>query len=592
MALTADKRWRILSSGRDEAAALARQTGLTRVAAEVLWNRGITTPDAMRAFTMPALRDLHEPSLLPAMTQAAARIREAVEHNEPIVVYGDYDVDGITATAILIRCLRLLGVEPAYYIPHRAQEGYGLNADAVRTLARAGTRLLITVDCGINAVAELALAKKLGMDVIVTDHHEPGDLVPAAACLINPKLPACRYPFRDLSGAGVAFKLAWAIGKSFSARARVSPEFKEFLLDSITLAGLGTIADVVPLHGENRVIARFGLVGLGNSQAAGIRALCEAAGITTPALSAFDVAFKLAPRLNAAGRLGCARKCVELLTTDSDERARAIARELNRENTRRQKLQERTLDAAREMLTADGATDTRLTIVLASEQWHAGVVGIVASRLAAEYWKPAVLLAIEGDAVRGSARSIPPLNLFETLQDCADHLTGFGGHAMAAGLRLPRSQLAAFTEAFECAVAARLAGYDLAPTLDVDLEVELAEMTRALMGELESFAPFGAENPEPILAAYNLALPGQVRRMGSGGRHMSFWVRQNGEALRAVAFDMGEQAEPLAESGVCSLAFVPRMNRYRGRENVELDVRDLRIGAAGKPPAVKRRDHP
>jgi len=388
-----DKRWHITPPEPDAANGLARRLGTTRITAQILLNRGIRDIDRARSFLHPELNDLHDPSTMPDLDRAALRIRQAAEAGEPIVIYGDYDVDGISATAILIRCLGLIGSRAAFYIPHRLEEGYGLNADAVRKLAEAGTRLLVTVDCGVTAVAEVALARELGMDVIITDHHVPGDEVPSGALLINPKLPGYRYPFPDLSGAGLAFKLAWAVGKTVSTGDRVSAEFREFLLDAVSLAALGTIADVVPLHGENRTLAHFGLKGLGASEAAGLRALREVAGLDEKEVSAFEVAFRLAPRLNAAGRMGSARQAVELLTTSSPERAREIAEHLGRENSRRQSLQERILAEAREMLEADGV-EGKWSIVLASEGWHAGVLGIVASRLAEEYLRPTVLLVL------------------------------------------------------------------------------------------------------------------------------------------------------------------------------------------------------
>jgi len=573
-----DVRWRMAPEVSTDVESLVRAVGVTPLTARLLCNRGVSDPGAARTFLRPSLSDLHDPFLLPQMEEAADRIHEAVKRGQRVVVYGDYDVDGITATAILLRCLGLLGAEGRYHIPDRLTEGYGLNAEAVRALAGEGARLLVTVDCGINAVAEVALARKLGMDVIVTDHHEPGEEVPSGALLVNPKLPGGGYPFRELSGAGLAFKLAWALGKRFSAGRRVSPEFREFLLDTVSLAGLGTIADVVALRGENRVLARYGLMGLADSGAVGIRALCEASGVGAGRLSVFDVGFKLAPRLNAAGRLGSARRCVELLTTTSEERARAIAAELNVENARRQRLQEAITEEARAMLADDGGVEGRRSIVLAREGWHAGVLGIVAARLAEEFWRPAILLTLEGDEGHGSGRSIGPVNLFEALCACAGRLEGFGGHAMAAGLRLKRSEVERFAEEFEAAVAARLGPEDLRPTMGLDAEVRMGDITRALVGELEQMEPFGVGNPEPLLLALDVGIGGEVRRMGSDGRHISFWARQDGVAIRTVGFGMGGLADALADAGVCSMVVVPRLNRWRGRESVELEARDIRPG--------------
>ena len=581
-----ERRWVIARDAPGDAEELARRLGVTPVTARVLINRGVGDPDRARSFLQPQLNDLHRPSLLPDLERAADRVRQAVERSEPIVIYGDYDVDGISATAILMRCLALVGARPSYYIPDRLEEGYGLNAAAVKRLAEEGARLLVTVDCGISAVEEIALARELGLDVVVTDHHEPGDEAPSNALLINPKLPGCPYPFRELAGAGLAFKLAWAIGESFSNGQRVSPEFREFLLDAVSLAALGTIADVVPLHGENRVLAHFGLRGLSASTSPGMIALREAGGLDDAPLSASDVVFRLAPRLNAAGRLGSARRAVELLTTDSLERAREIATQLGRENSRRQRLQESVLTEGREMIKAAGGVAGKWSIVLAQEGWHAGVVGIVASRLAEEYWRPTVLLTLDGEEGHGSARSVGPLHLFEALHECAGLLVAFGGHARAAGLRLARSDVEAFKEAFEKSAGRRLCEEHLVPLIPVDAEVRLCDVTKSLLDDMALLEPCGEGNAEPVLAAFDVSLPSGVRRMGSAGRHMSFWVNQNGAAFRAVAFGRGDLAEEMGRHRTCALAFVPRLNRWRGRESIELEVRDIKLGEAGRNKAT------
>ena len=571
------KRWVVASDAPHAVDELSHQLGVTSLTARLLVNRGITDAGRARCFLNPDLNDLHDPSLLPDVERTAVRVREAVDRNEPIAIYGDYDVDGISATAILMHCLAFVGLQPRYYIPERLEEGYGLNAGAVRQLAGEGVRLLITVDCGISAVKEVALARELGMDVVVTDHHEPGDEIPSNSLLVNPKLPGCSYPFRELSGAGLAFKLAWAIGKNFSGGRKVSAGFREFLLDAVSMVALGTIADVAPLRDENRALVHYGLQGLSASQAPGMRALREAASLGEKRLNTFDVAFKIAPRLNAAGRLGSARRAVELLTTSSMARASEIAGELGRENSRRQRLQERILSEAVEMVKAAGGVDGKSSIVLAAEGWHAGVIGIVASRLAEEYWRPTVLLALDGEEGHGSARSVGELHLFEVLRECADMLTAFGGHQRAAGLRLRRSEVESFKQKFEQTAAARMTDESLIPMVHIDAEVSLSEITRPILDEIGKLEPFGEGNSEPVLAAYGLDVPSGVRRMGSGGRHMSFWVRQGESGFRAVAFGMGELADKLGRSRRCDLAFKPRLNRWRGKESIELEIQDIRI---------------
>ncbi len=572
-----EKRWRFRGGTESEAVALAARLGLTPVTARILLNRGVTGEDAARAHLRPDLSQLHEPAAHPLFEPAARRIRQAVERGERIVVYGDYDVDGISATAILMRCLALLKADAAFYIPDRMEEGYGLNAAAIRKLAAEGTKLLITVDCGVSAATETALAAELGLDVIVTDHHEPGDVVPATPLLINPKLPGCPYPFRDLSGAGLAFKLAWAVGRDLSSGARVAPEFRDFLLDAVSLAALGAIADVVPLIGENRVLASYGLRGLSASNAPGLRALREAAGAADQPLTGFDIAFKLAPRLNAAGRMGSAVQAVEMLITPDLDRAREIAAHLNRENTRRQKLQEGILADARGMIEELGGAEARPALVLAREGWHSGVIGIVAARIAESYWRPTLMLTLDGDRAHGSGRSVGAFNLFEALRKCSRRLTGFGGHARAAGLRLARCELDRFREEFEAAAEEALRPEDLAPVLDIDCEVRLPIITRPLVDEIGRLAPFGEGNAEPMLAARGVTLAAGVTRMGSAGQHLSFWINQDGAAFRAVAFGKGDWGDRLFGRKTCSLAFVPRVSRWQGTERLELDVRDVKV---------------
>jgi len=572
----AEKRWNILPPLPD-AESFGRRVGLSPIGARLLLNRGIENLEAARRFLQPELGHLHDPFLMPGMDEAAGRILRAVEKGEHIVIYGDYDVDGMSATAILMRCLRLLGATPEYYVPDRLDEGYGLNADAVRKIAAEGADLIVTVDCGISAVEEVMLASELGVETIVTDHHEPGDLLPREALVINPKLPGSSYPFRDLAGAGIAFKLAWAVGKSMAGGNRVAPEFKEFLIDAVCLAALGTIADVVPLRGENRTLAHFGLKAIASSAAPAMATLREAAGLTDGRFTAMDVAYRIAPRLNAAGRLGSARWGIELLTTDSLDRAREIAARLTKENSRRQRIQENVLAEALAVLEGEGGAADRRTIVLAGEGWHAGVVGVVAARLTEEYWRPTVLLTLEDGVGHGSARAVAPMHLFEALQRCKDRLIAFGGHARAAGLRLREEDLEAFKRDFETAAAAQLSAEDLIPVLDVDGEARLADIDGRLLADIERLAPFGEGNPEPVLVSRGVTAPAGTRRMGTGGRHLSFYANQNGAAFRAVAFGKGDMADALDRARTLDIAYVPRINRYRGRESIELDIRDIKI---------------
>ena len=573
-----DKRWVFAPTDAENAERLAIEASVSPPVAQLLLNRGIADAAEARAFLRPELTDLHDPSLLPGVDRAARRIAEAVKGGERIIIYGDFDVDGVTATAILLGCIALAGGRAEYYLPDREEEGYGLNPEAVRKLAAEGVDLIVTVDCGVTAIEEARLARELGVEMIITDHHEPGAERPEAVEVINPRLPGSGYPFRDLAGAGVAFKLAWAVARDLSPTERVTPEFREFLLDAVALAALGSIADVVPLRGENRVLARFGLRGLAESSRPGVRALREVAALRGPDLTAWDVAFKLAPRLNAAGRLGSARRAVELLTTRDPRVAEELARELDEENTKRREIQGRMTDEALALVEAGGGVKGSLGLVLAAEGWTQGVVGIVAGQVAERLARPTVAIALEGGEGHGSGRSGGYVNLYEALLRCEDLLKSFGGHRNAAGLRIAADQVEAFRGRFQEALAEQVAETDLVPRLDIETELSLADVTDALTREIERLAPFGVGNAHPLFATCGVRLARPPRRVGTGGKHLSLWVSQDGAAFRAIAFGRGEMASDLERAGVCSIAYTPHFNDYRGRRSLELEVKDIKVG--------------
>jgi len=563
-----------------EADRLACALGLPPLVAQVLANRGLTSPNEARAFLNPDLSQLHEPASDPAIPAAADRLVAAARNGEPIVIYGDYDADGITASAILWQALRLADADVRIYIPHRLEEGYGLNRDAIDRLAAEGARVLVTVDCGITSAAEVAHARALGLETIITDHHEPdADRIPEATVVVNPKLPGSPYPFRDLSGAGLALKLAWATGRRLSRRDRATDAFREFLVAATGLAALGTIADLVPLVGENHALAGFRLRALAASRQPGIGALLEVSGLADKSLDAGHVGFMLAPRLNAAGRMGSAREAVELLTTAGPEAALAIAQKLDRLNRKRQQTEQRILEEAEARIAETFDEKRDAAIVLASEGWHAGVIGIVASRIVEKYWRPTVLIAVAEDHAQGSGRSIPRFNLFGGIAACAKHLRTFGGHAMAAGLQLSPANVPAFREAFLAHAGASLRPEDLTPRVTVDAEVKLSDLTLEAARALERLGPFGAGNPRPVFAAKRLRLVRDARRIGRRGTHLAFRVTEGGHARRAVAWRLGEAAEALSRAGSCGIAFTLRISDYRATPEVELHVKDLWIGA-------------
>ena len=571
-----------------QAARLAQALGVPPLVGHILGHRGLETPESARAFLWPTLAQLHDPSAMPGLMEAADRLVRAAQAGDPIVIYGDYDVDGITATAILWQALRLAGATPRIYVPHRLEEGYGLNLEAVEQLAAEGARVLVTVDCGITGLEEVARARDLGLDVIVTDHHEPKPgRLPPAQVLVDPKLPDSSYPFRELSGAGIALKLAWAIGQRLSRRDRVSEPFREFLVAATGLAALGTIADVVPLVGENHVLASFGLRALAGSRQAGLAALLQTARIEDRALEADDIGFILGPRLNAAGRLGHARDAVTLLTTADPEAATTIAKALDRQNRQRQDLEKQILAEAEEQVARTFSPQRDAAIVLAGAGWHTGVIGIVASRLVEEYYRPTILIGIRDGQAQGSGRSIPGFPLHEALAACEAHLSNYGGHAMAAGLRLVEEAVPRFREAFLAHAASRLNREQLTPHLEVDAEVSLADVSLETARVLERLGPFGAGNERPVLAVRSVGITGEPRRIGRRGEHIAMHVTQGGHARRVVGWRLGELAETLARAGSCGIAFTCRVSNYRRTPEVELHLKDLWVGRYGDEGAAK-----
>jgi len=568
-------RW-VVAPPFDRAEDLARRLGTTPLIAQILANRGLTDADAARQFMNPKLSDLHDPALLPGTQVAADRIARAVRDGEKIFLYGDYDVDGMTGVAILHACLKMLGAEAGFYVPHRLEEGYGVHADALRKIAADGARLLITVDCGISAGASLGAAVEAGLDVIVTDHHSPPEELPDVTAIVHPRVPEGVYPNPGLSGAGVAFKLAWQVARAVCGRDRVDEPMRDFLLDATCLAALGTIADVVPLVGENRSLATFGLRGLPATKHAGLRALLDATRLTGEKLDAYHVGFLLAPRLNACGRMGHARLAVELLTHTTEERARSIAEYLNKQNAERQRVDRAMAAEAAERVLAEGldAPDRRV-IVLASENWHGGVVGIVASRMVERFGRPAILVAFNGDGGQGSGRSIPGFHLRDALAACSQYLKSFGGHAMAGGLRIERDQIEPFARALEEYAREHIPAEKLLPSLAIDAESTLRALSYTAVDHVTRLGPFGEGNPRPVVALRQCRLLSAPRRMGRKGDTVSLLLGQGDARVRAVGFGMGDLADHLAGIREVDVAGTPGLNHFRGQTTVELQLEDV-----------------
>jgi single-stranded-DNA-specific exonuclease len=568
---------------RAEAVAeLRRALNLTAPFARLLARRGYSQPSEAEAFLNPKLDQLHQPDKLPDMAPAVKRLLAARQNKERVVLFGDYDVDGLSATALLARFCRLIGLEAQPLVPERADGGYGLSAEAVARIRAFRPQLLVTLDNGISAHEPLAALAAQGVDCVVLDHHHvgPGG-APDAVAVVNPRRAGAEYPFRELCAVGLTFKLAWALGTGLACGRRMPEELRRFLLDALALVALGTLADVAPLTGENRVLAANGLKALAQSRAAGLAALRERCGVSTPP-TATEVAFRMAPRLNAAGRCGRAADALELLLTDDPLRAAHLAQHLDGLNRERQAVEQKILiEARRRAQEILARPDAPAALVLAGPGWHPGVIGIVAARLAEEFSRPAVLLALDGPGqlARGSARSIPGFHLAQALEQCSEHLVSHGGHAAAAGLKLRPESLSAFRASFEAVAARALSPEMLEPTLGLEEELPLEAMDEAFCRELARLEPCGAANPQPLWSASGVSVVGQVRPLGQDEKHLSFYARQDGSVRRAVGFGLGRHFNTLcemAERGALDLAFRAELNRFRDQTSVELHLQAFR----------------
>ncbi len=586
------KRWRIFPHDPQRIAALQQSAGVPSVLAQLLVCRGIHAADEVQSFLQPKLSCLRDPGELPGATEAARRLARAVADGKRIVVYGDYDADGMTATSILLLCLKLLGANVSYYVPNRIDEGYGLNDEALRKLAREGAQLVITNDCGIASVAEAATARELGLELIITDHHEFAETLPEADVLVHPRLPGHSYPFAGLCGAAVAFKVAWALCQEVSQNKRVGERMKNFLLQAVGLAALGTVADVVPLLDENRVIVRHGLNSLHHMPTLGVAQLMKVTQLDQkPLLTSEDIAFTLAPRLNAAGRLGQAQLAIELLTTESPSRAEALAEYLHELNNSRASLERSVYLAANKQAKELYDPQRDPALVLADYGWHPGVIGIVAGRLAEKYNRPVVLIALDQSGVKpgvGSARSACSLPLYEALAACSEHLLAHGGHAAAAGLQIEEKSVERFRDDFCECVAGHLGSTLPDAELQIDAEAAFSMLTLQTVQQIEQLAPFGQGNGRPLFCTSDVKLAEPPKRIGGGGRHASMTLVQHGIKMRAVAFGQGDWADEMADlDAPLAVAFQPVINNFRGRMAVELHLSDWHLAEklqmAGRP---------
>jgi single-stranded-DNA-specific exonuclease len=560
-------RWTVKPADEAVAERLSQELGVGRLTARVLLCRGLADPEAARAFLGHDLGALADPFAMADMAQAVDMVEGALRRRARIRIYGDYDVDGVCATALLVRALRRLGAEVDWYIPHRVDEGYDVNEEAVRQAHHDGVELLITVDCGSTALGPVALAQDLGMQVLVTDHHRPGEQLPSAPVL-NPCRADCSYPFGELAGVGVAFKLVSAL-----ARVRGVPEGQEF--NFLDLVCLGTVADVVPLLGENRLFVQHGLGKISTSRKAGIRALLEVAGIrSNRPVGTRDVAFGLAPRINAAGRMEDACAAVRLLLTQDAAEAESLARELAQHNEARQLEEKQTLQQAEEMVAADVDLAHEKVIVLNSERWHPGVIGIVASRLVERYHRPALLVAVSEGVGKGSGRSIATFNLWEALRYCASVLTRFGGHRYAAGFGVEASRIEDLRREINRFADGSLTQGDLVPCIEIDAEASAEQLALEAVSELNKLAPFGRGNPRPTLITRDLRAEG-INPVGDGS-HLALRLHgSQANGLDAIWFGGGRAGERLRAGQMVDVCYRPVLDDWGGSPRVRLQVVDV-----------------
>jgi single-stranded-DNA-specific exonuclease len=580
------RRWRLRDTDAEAVARLARRHSLSSVTATLLVARGHADPDRALEHLKPDLKRLHDPALLPGMAAATQRLARAIQGHEPILVHGDYDVDGVTGTTLLVRLLNVLGADVHWHIPNRFTDGYSFGEHTLARAREMGAKLVISVDNGTSAVETITQLAAMGVDTIVTDHHEPphGPLPPAVA-IVNPKLHDATYPFRELCGGAVAFKLAWGLAQEISGAARVTDALRDFLVEAMGYVAIATVADVVPLVGENRILAHHGLKSLERSSRPGIRALLAVCGAGGRELLAEDLAFQIAPRINAAGRLDHARHAVELLLCDDPREGLRLATDLDAMNLRRRAIEAEILQRA--LVQAERFADAVRwpVLVLADEGWHQGVVGIVAGRLVQRFGRPAIVIGLNGGTGRGSARSVAGFSVLGAMDGGRAHVVKHGGHEQAAGLEIEAANVDAFRDAVcERARAMMAAEPIAAPEMWIDCDLPFHNVTPALQKELDRLQPFGQDNGRPIFHTADLRLAEPVRVVGADKAHVMLQLRSGAHVLRGMAFGMARREKELAMGTPIHAVYTPKWNTFRGETKLEIEVLDFRTGP---PPPIR-----
>lgn len=556
------KKWQYYEQDKEIVNKIAEEHGISTLLAKILVNRGIVDSKQIKVFLEPQRHDFHNPFDMLDMGMAVNRIIEAINNKEKTIIYGDYDVDGITSITVLKKFLNERGLDVDYYIPNRLEEGYGLNKEAIEEIAKKGYKLMITVDCGISGVEEVELANSLGIETIITDHHEQLYVLPNAYAIINPKRRDNTYPFRGLAGVGVVFKVIQAISM------KLNLDEKEYL-KYLDIVCIGTISDIVPLVDENRVIAKLGLMLVKCTKNVGLKELIQESGYKT--IDSGMVSFGIAPRINACGRMGKQEEALELFLTDNPEKAKTITKRLNEYNTQRQETEKQIFEQAISELEKENLEE-KSSIVLAGENWHHGVIGIVASRITEKFFKPTILICIEDDIGKGSGRSVPGFDLHEALAQSSKYLEKYGGHEMAVGLSLKKENIQEFKNHFE-EYAKSKGVKDIVPIINVDSEITKKDINKATVEQIKLLEPFGEQNKQPLLIYKNLKIA-SIRAL-SEGKHLKLMLKDENEIINAIGFNLGELSEEYLIGDKVDVVGTLEINAYNGQEQIQINLKDI-----------------
>lgn len=552
---------------------LSKAFGIHPIISQILFNRGYRDVESARRYLYPSLSDLHSPFLMKDMKKGVSRLLKAIRNKEKIIIYGDYDADGITSVVILYKFIKEITPDIDYYIPDRIEEGYGLKITAIDNFRKNNVGLIITVDCGISDIEQIAYAQSLGIDTIILDHHEISGPLPPSVASINPNREDCTFPFKGLAGVGIAYNFLIALRGTLSKEGfwenKNYPNLKEYL----DIVALGTIGDIAPLIDENRIFTKIGLELITTGRRPGIKALKEVSGVDNQTIDSFKASFSLIPRINAAGRIASPAEAVKLLLTDDFSEARVLAEKLDSYNRQRQLMEKKILSDIIETINDDSSIEKKNALVFASDKWHPGIIGIVASRLVELYNRPAFVISLNNGVGKGSGRSVSGFNIYRGLHQCAHLLLSFGGHYHAAGISIKEENISEFAGLFDEITGSHFELPDVSSQITIDSECSIENINHDLIAQLELLAPFGSRNPEPLLYARNIKASSLII---VGNNHLKMWVNNNGPAIDSIWFNMGRHLDSL-NGAVLDIVFTPQINNWNGSPDIQLKIKDVNI---------------